>query len=130
MARTEREALKCAKSGKQSKWSFTTMKLKPDFAPSLFQASELDGKTVEFEREHLSTGHGILRAKQDQEGLVWIQLHVSNVGESNARQPLSLDPMMLLRHPKRLRADFLWAVHANELLARLPGPYSTDGPRD
>ena len=106
------------------------MKLHPVFALSLFEASELDGRTVEFEREHLSTGHGTLRAKQNKEGLVWIQLHVSNVGEADNLQPLPLDPMMLQRHPKRLRAAFLWAVHPKELLARLPGPFSTDGPRD
>jgi hypothetical protein len=106
------------------------MKVQPVFAPSQFQAAELNGKTVEFERGQFLTGHGTLRAKENEEGLVWLHLHVSNMGEAASLQPLSLDPMLLVRHPKRQRADFLWAVHADELLAHLPGPFTTDSPRD
>jgi hypothetical protein len=84
-----------------------------------FTDEDLDGKTVEYETKDKGTAKGFLRARQNPEGLLAIQIHSEKVGNS----PVFADPLeellsfaTLQRHPKPQRADFLLAKHIDELL--------------
>jgi hypothetical protein len=81
----------------------------------LFTEADLHQKTVEYEVDNKSTAFGTLDAATTANGLK-VNLHI----DADAPKPVSMDLFFLRRHPFAARAHFLWAEHADELVAHLP----------
>jgi hypothetical protein len=81
-----------------------------------FTAKELNGKTVEYERDRFATAFGRIQATELEDGTLRIRLQVTTAANVPAPAPLqTLDPIHFQIHPNPERAQFLWAENPDEL---------------